>query len=1162
YSTAPSFTGYLLDVQKGAELKLYDITVDGHNKAVSGSSTVTAEGISAQSAMIKVGGTVEMNKAQLINNSNPGTGTGGGFGGAVNILGGGSLTVLGGSGFEGNSANKGQAINLNPNGSLTMGGSLSFGADQYVYFNTSNNNDNAYIRVNDNISGTVPVDMPEELVKHGKIIASYDAGYESDAEAFTLCGELQDLADALDIVKTARGQDVCLLQSFEVSYELSNGLSAAKDPDRAGRDAEYKGKLSVSGNYSLPKDLTKVEVFRLNGYTKNESGKFEAVFATEATVLTLGRHYELGSDGTIRIFAENVQGNIKITAAGLPVYSVDYQIDGMKHHGDYPVKLNENDGLTAYFHCDEGYEILDKDSAVSVTLNGVTLNRTVSYSDGEMIVEVAPNQINGVENIDERIVVVSITPTLKNYGVYEDIDGVFIENDSEKELTVQHGAALNVTLKIENADGYELPKTITVSSGGRELENDEFTYERSTGKVTINSGVIKGDVVISGEPVTKEFDLVFDLEPEDILAKAVDAPEKVKYGSELNTSLRIIPTDGSYSVPEMVEIRLYKGETNEYTTADVSSIEGYDIWYNGETGELHIAKGNIEGKVEIIGKARQNYNVSVSYSTKDDYTENPVSFTGKSGGFVQPEKTEYSGLFSVTKGFEIKEITVTIKGSEHTGFSLEDNIFSIPGEAVTGDIVINVEHQRMRFGGSADVDNTDREDESGSVVVIPEAVYGQAYELEITPDKGYELSKDDITVTIGGTEYTGFTYTEGTLSIPNSAVTGEIEISGAARIKTYKLTATLDVQLSSNPKIAPDGNVIEHFSTPEVTISAAQGYNVPASVEVKMDGTPLTAGTDYSYTPSGEGNLNNTAVIKLIKQVSGDVHIKASAQIESYKVTYAGKLDAFDADTNPGTINYNQTLTAKFTLKDGYKNPTYMVNGTINSWDGKTAIRVENVNSDVTITLGAEEIFHNVTATLNNVAASAAIPAAVKYGSSLSIDLNEVDNYNLPSSVTVNGASFTYNSGTGVITISNITADVSITANGVAEQHRLTANVGSLLTYTGNTGENAVTYGTDYTATISVADDVKGTVDKPGSISVKIGSGNAQPIQSSDNTTGIRYNKDTGTIVIPGNELTGDVIISAAGVQSFSVTVTVDHVTETLPETVRGSEGVATENVS
>ena len=59
-----------------------------------------------------------------------------------------------------------------------------------------------------------------------------------------------------------------------------------------------------------------------------------------------------------------------------------------------------------------------------------------------------------------------------------------------------HDGILDYTATIKAGEGYDLPDSVTVTVGGKELTSGQFTYDPKTGKITIPAQYSKGDIVV------------------------------------------------------------------------------------------------------------------------------------------------------------------------------------------------------------------------------------------------------------------------------------------------------------------------------------------------------------------------------------------------------------------------------------------------------------------------------------------------------------------------------------------------------------------------------------------------------------------------------------------------------------------------------------------
>ncbi len=109
-------------------------------------------------------------------------------------------------------------------------------------------------------------------------------------------------------------------------------------------------------------------------------------------------------------------------------------------------------------------------------------------------------------------------------------------------------------------------------------------------------------------------------------------------------------------------------------------------------------------------------------------------------------------------------------------------------------------------------------------------------------------------------------------------------------------------------------------------------------------------------------------------------------------------------------------------------NPNFDV--VVTAEDGATT-KTYSTNGSVTPPDPTDEFA--VTATLTNLTADPAFPAKVAANGSFETTLTAAQGYKLPATVTVTGATVAFDPATGKLTISNITGDVTVTAEAVKE---------------------------------------------------------------------------------------------------------------------------------
>lgn len=187
----------------------------------------------------------------------------------------------------------------------------------------------------------------------------------------------------------------------------------------------------------------------------------------------------------------------------------------------------------------------------------------------------------------------------------------------------------------------------------------------------------------------------------------------------------------------------------------------------------------------------------------------------------------------------------------------------------------------------------------------------EAYVTTLLPDTGYHCpEKSAVSVTIGGTAYTGFAYSQKSdgsaqLTIPQGAVTGDVVIAATGLAKAY--TVSITTEHAKNPYVStvrlPDGTVqlmdgdtvyygetVQYYATAEPgyvteggdkTISGSLSVSDNVSIEMKfpthatytvtahMTGltfsgaTTATHGTAYTATINPSGNVDLPDTIEM-----------------------------------------------------------------------------------------------------------------------------------------------------------------------------------------------------------------------------------------------------------------------------------------------------------
>ena len=220
--------------------------------------------------------------------------------------------------------------------------------------------------------------------------------------------------------------------------------------------------------------------------------------------------------------------------------------------------------------------------------------------------------------------------------------------------TATEGTDYTATITDYDADEYDY--TVTVTIGGDNYDDFDLTG----GVITIDGNDITGDIEIS-----------------------VSAEEKAPaaYTVSLGSGLT-----GDYSATEGTDytasIDGYDADEYNYTVTVAIGGSSYTGFTLSAAGVITIPGSDSTGNIVI--------NVSATEKPADSY--NVTLGPGLTGAANATEGTDYTATIN---NYDAEEydytVTVTIGGDSYTGFTLSaSGVITIPGSAVTGDIVINV----------------------------------------------------------------------------------------------------------------------------------------------------------------------------------------------------------------------------------------------------------------------------------------------------------------------------------------------------------------------------------------------------------------------------------------------------------------------------------------
>ncbi|MBQ2981343.1 MAG: hypothetical protein IJD58_04355 [Lachnospiraceae bacterium] len=353
--------------------------------------------------------------------------------------------------------------------------------------------------------------------------------------------------------------------------------------------------------------------------------------------------------------------------------------------GDYLYKYTADSAWTHSWG-DEGWYGSSVNYPLSVEYDGSTVIFKVDLSGADML---NPSSVQ-LTNTEVEI----IKPV---YDVTFDLDSEITKTGND---TVTAGDVYTATLNA--ASGFNLPSDksgIIITINGSRLEEQYYEYNSTTGIISIQSGVIIGDVDIaaSATPVLPdEYDVTPPADNNIDITGESTATEGEEY------SMTLIPKTG-YVLPQSIIIRIGGVETDDFT-------------YNNETGKITIPGDKVNGEIEVIAVAQviDDESNNQNESTENESTENESTNSGESTeeSTNSGESTEESTTKEdTTEESTTKDGTTEEKTTEEGTNNKNDSSNNLNNQAGNG------------LGGSGDVggqnsSNAKPGDSAGSKLVV------------------------------------------------------------------------------------------------------------------------------------------------------------------------------------------------------------------------------------------------------------------------------------------------------------------------------------------------------------------------------------------------------------------------------------------------------------
>jgi hypothetical protein len=469
---------------------------------------------------------------------------------------------------------------------------------------------------------------------------------------------------------------------------------------------------------------------------------------------------------------------------------------------------------------------------------GYTIN-TVSYTVGGGSATTLA-AVAGVYTIDGSAitgdVVISVTTTATTYTISNNAasnNAVLSYTSGVTGTTVTHGTA--VTFTVSANTGYTI-NTVSYTVGG----GSSTTLTAVAGVYTIDGSAITGDVVISVTTTANTYTISNNATSNNatlaytggVAGTAVTYGTAVTFTASANTGYTINTV--SYTVGG-------GSSTTLTAVAGVYTIDGSAI-----TGNIVISVTTTANTYTISNNAASN-NAGLSYNS------------GVLAGNIVTYGTPVIFTASANTGYTINTVNVTIGGASYSPSVSGNNTYTIPGSAITGNVVISVTTTSITpttYTIDTNVSNNATFAYTGGVTGGTTVTAGTDVTFTVSANTGYVIT--NVLVSINSSSYTpsvsGNTYT-----IAGSAITGDILITVTTTSASSSSNVIINDVVSANVGktqldiiVTTSGGanqaIVAVYTTPQAAPSVPTTTGLPSGANTA---TSITVGSPFVVTWTG-----------------------------------------------------------------------------------------------------------------------------------------------------------------------------------------------------------------------------------------------------------------------------------------------------------------------
>ncbi len=592
---------------------------------------------------------------------------------------------------------------------------------------------------------------------------------------------------------------------------------------------------------------------------------------------------------------KGVTFNAELDKSSIMVSDVDQTVT-MKVNASEGVLLEGIGATVVWDKTLELTEISNEDSRIDFSGSTNIDNGKIAWA--------GTDNLDQLENVTNIAVVTFNVPANTPAGTYtvgiEDIE--LTENYGDIwESTASATATLTITEPVI-VDGYtagintltqevSVDDTITINVGVSHSEDTTFaaaevilTYDTTLmtfnqDASTLGSATVKdnnGTLILEDYGADKNFGngvyvLVFDAIADGETSVSIESAAFVNKTNAVQSdliaatlsaetiTLTINKKTHTVVLPEIFEglEEVIDGEDYTFTVADGNNYvyDSVTATMNGvavdviDNGNGTYTIENVTGELVITGsRTEKTYAVRFEGNAAEEITD---------GAETATYNTDYTFTMPTAEGWAYSMDGMTINGETYTGYTVENSVYTIPGSAITGEIVITV--------NKTDTEATVRVEGSGAGIADgyePTVEMNTDYTLTTVPEAGYTYT---VTATMGGNTAAVINNGDNTYTIKN--VTGDIiftierhvVVDGVSVVEYLTLDGTVmwlvknEVTLADNKVPTYDGEKM--FMSEKYNAYCYLVVAETLSVEEAVTKVDITDGTADSITYDMDVNI-------------------------------------------------------------------------------------------------------------------------------------------------------------------------------------------------------------------------------------------------------------------------------------------------------------------